>query len=95
MPQRPSKYRPTPKPQREARENSTQRGYGYAWQQYRAGFLKQHPLCVDCLRQDRTVEATVVDHVRPHRGNQGLFWDAANQQALCESCHGKKTARGE
>jgi len=30
-------------------QNSTQRGYGYKWQQARAGFLLKHPHCVLCL----------------------------------------------
>ena len=30
--------------------NSTKRGYGYAWQKARAGYLRSHPLCVYCLR---------------------------------------------
>ena len=35
----------------------------------------------------RTVEANVVDHVKPHRGNLGLFFDRGNLQSLCKSCH--------
>lgn len=30
--------------------SSTARGYGYKWQQARAGYLRSHPLCVYCLR---------------------------------------------
>ncbi|MDN2700176.1 HNH endonuclease [Janthinobacterium sp. SUN073] len=30
--------------------SSTKRGYGYAWQKARAGYLRSHPLCVYCLR---------------------------------------------
>lgn len=30
---------------------STSRGYGYAWQQARAGFLAKHPFCVRCLAE--------------------------------------------
>lgn len=30
--------------------SSTQRGYGYAWQKARSGYLRSHPLCVYCLR---------------------------------------------
>ena len=37
------------------------------------------------------VRATVVDHIIPHRGDQKLFWDQNNWQALCKSCHDKKT----
>lgn len=32
------------------RLSSTKRGYGYAWQKARAGYLRSHPLCVYCLR---------------------------------------------
>ncbi len=36
---------------------------------------------------------TVVDHIRPHRGNEHLAFDRANLQALCKPCHDAKTAR--
>jgi 5-methylcytosine-specific restriction enzyme A len=29
----------------------------------------------------------VADHVRPHRGDEALFWDRANLQCLCKPCH--------
>jgi len=38
------------------------------------------------------VLATVVDHITPHKGDNDLFWDRANWQSLCESCHNRKTA---
>jgi len=38
------------------------------------------------------VLATVVDHISPHKGDSDLFWDRANWQSLCESCHNRKTA---
>lgn len=50
-----------------------------------------HPLCVQCAKQGKYVRATVVDHIIPHRGDQKLFWDQNNWQALCKSCHDKKT----
>ena len=32
--------------------------------------------------------SNVVDHIVPHRGDQELFWDVANNwQALCRQCH--------
>jgi 5-methylcytosine-specific restriction endonuclease McrA len=34
----------------------------------------------------------VVDHIKPHHGDQKLFWDPKNHQALCTDCHGAKTA---
>ena len=38
------------------------------------------------------VQAQVVDHIVPHRGDKELFWDKNNWQALCFSCHSSKTA---
>jgi 5-methylcytosine-specific restriction protein A len=37
--------------------------------------------------------ATDVDHVVPHRGDRQLFWDTSNHQALCHSCHSRKTGK--
>jgi len=55
----------------------------------RHSFLVRHPVCNDCKREP----ANVLDHVVPHRGVPALFWDQANWQGLCVTCHGRKTAR--
>lgn len=68
------------------------RGYGHRWQKVRLAFLGQHPLCVSCLRQGRTTAANAVDHIIPHRGDAERFWNQANWQALCTTCHNIKTA---
>jgi 5-methylcytosine-specific restriction protein A len=68
-------------------------GYGSAWQKARKRFLFSHPLCVECLKEGRYVKATDVDHIIPHRGDQALFWDESNWQALCHRCHSRKTRR--
>ena len=70
---------------------SAERGYGRKWQKARRQFLDAHPLCVECQKSGRYVKATVVDHIIPHRGDQKLFWDQSNWQALCKSCHDHKT----
>jgi 5-methylcytosine-specific restriction endonuclease McrA len=75
------------------RGSSAQRGYGYRWQQYRAQFLREHPLCVECEAEGRHVPATVVDHIRDHRGNHVLFWLPQNHRAVCKAHHDAKTAR--
>jgi 5-methylcytosine-specific restriction endonuclease McrA len=36
--------------------------------------------------------AQVTDHIRPHKGNEELFYDQTNWQPLCKSCHDRKTA---
>lgn len=75
------------------RGTAAQRGYGAAWQKARAGFLRSHPLCVHCKARGLVTAATDVDHIVPHRGDQDLFWQHANWQSLCHSCHSVKTAR--
>jgi len=37
----------------------------------------------------------VVDHIVPHRGDQELFRDPANWQALCKLCHDIDKQRSE
>lgn len=69
------------------------RGYGKKWQKFRKTYLAVHPLCVECLKEGKYVMATDVDHIVPHRGDMELFWDMSNLQALCHSCHSKKTNR--
>lgn len=67
--------------------------YAKRWQRARRLFLDAHPFCAYCLRAGRHVAAEVVDHIVPHRGDAGLFWDTANWQPLCARCHNstKKT----
>jgi len=67
------------------------RGYGRAWQKASRQYLAAHPLCVKCMEEGRYRKATVVDHIVPHRGDETLFWDRDNWQALCKSCHDHKT----
>ncbi|MBI6975727.1 HNH endonuclease [Pseudomonas lactis] len=74
------------------RETSAQRGYNYKWQQASKGFLVKHPLCAEHERCGEVAAATEVDHIVPHKGDMVLFWDRSNWQALCHSCHSRKTA---
>lgn len=69
--------------------------YGYKWQQARAGYLRKHPLCVECAKFGRVTQATVVDHIQPHRGNMKMFWDRDNWQGLCKHCHDSHKQRLE
>jgi 5-methylcytosine-specific restriction endonuclease McrA len=80
------------------KQTSGHRGYDYRWQQARARFLAEHPLC-QCQECDdgrkRVMPATVVDHRIPHRGDLDLFWDRSNWQAMSKACHDAKTGGGE
>lgn len=71
------------------------RGYGREWQKARKFFLKRHLWCVRCKEKGRLVPATVVDHIKPHRGDPDLFWDEKNWQPLCKRCHDHKTMTEE
>ena len=49
--------------------------------------LKEHPLCWYCLQVGKVTPATVVDHIKPHRGNEILFFDPDNLRSLDKQCH--------
>ena len=53
--------------------------------------LLREPFCRECAKQGVRTRATVVDHIRPHRGDLALFCDVANLQSLCEHHHSQKT----
>ena len=57
------------------------------WKRRRAAFLQANPLCRMCEAQGRTTLATVVDHVKPHKGDEALFFDEENWQGLCATDH--------
>ena len=44
-----------------------------------------------CYEEGHITMATVVDHIKPHRGDKKLFWDRGNWQPLCEHHHNVKT----
>lgn len=63
------------------------------WVRARRYFLNRNPLCVRCMEVGKLVDASVVDHIIPHKGNPKLFWKQTNWQALCKGCHDRKTAK--
>lgn len=65
------------------------------WRRGRVHFLQRNPLCAMCKRGGRVTAARVVDHVVPHKGDQLLFFDQGNWQALCFSCHNSRKQRIE
>ena len=93
-----STYRPphaTKKRSDDNRPNANARGYTKRWKKRRDAFIASHPLCEHCRQRGEIKGAECVDHIVPHRGNAGLFWDESNWQSLCNRCHSRKTARGE
>jgi 5-methylcytosine-specific restriction protein A len=58
------------------------------WYHLRRAYLASHPLCeCGCGHV-----ATVVDHKRPHGGDDALLYAWDNLQAMTKPCHDRKTA---
>lgn len=90
MPIKPTLFKPKnwkPNDSRSRESSEYRKLYGYRWQKARLLFLQHNPLCVMCLQEGLTTAADVVDHVVPHQGNEVLFWDNSNWQALCKRHH--------
>ena len=76
------------------RVSAAKRGYGRDWGAYARGYRNENKYCVDCLKENKYVGSEEVDHIIPPDGpDDPLFWDPENHQALCKSCHSRKTAR--
>jgi 5-methylcytosine-specific restriction endonuclease McrA len=59
------------------------------WRELRRAVLRANPVCAVPGCGGR---ATHVDHIRSRRAG-GAALDPSNLQALCHSCHSRKTAR--
>jgi 5-methylcytosine-specific restriction endonuclease McrA len=55
-------------------------------------FTCQMPMCGKLEAQTSQL---VADHKVPHRGDEGLFWDAGNIWCLCKTCHDSAKQREE
>ena len=73
------------------RASAFDRGYSSRWQKTSKRFLANHPFCAECERNGKLTPATIVDHIKPHRGDEVLFWNEKNWQPLCKKCHDRKT----
>jgi 5-methylcytosine-specific restriction endonuclease McrA len=68
----------------------------YKWLALRKKHLKLYPWCKFCLIDLKIrVPAEVVDHIKPHKGDNTLFLDPRNFQSLCKKCHDSKKQRAE
>src|SRR5262245_11461646 len=56
------------------------------WKRLRLYQLRREPLCRYCAARGDVTEATVVDHVVPHRWDKELFW-RCELQSLCAAHH--------
>ena len=70
------------------------------WQRVRAKILKRDGyLCqatgVALVGKYPAGNSPVVDHKIPHRGDEDLFWDEGNLQAVCKQWHDSEKQRQE
>lgn len=65
------------------------------WRRLKKWYKAHHPLCADCLDAGREVWATDVHHIVKRSEDPSREMDVDNLMGLCDSCHGKRTARGE
>jgi len=63
--------------------------YSRTWRKMRLAYLVKESLCRHCAGKGLAVVATDVDHI------DGDSWNNSedNYQALCHSCHSRKTAK--
>ena len=70
------------------RGSAASQGYDAQWQKVRLVYLRQHPLCEQCLEEGNTVPASMVHHVKAIKDG-GARLDTKNLKALCNEHHEK------
>jgi len=65
------------------------------WKALRKMQLSLQPLCVMCESMGVVQASEVIDHIKPHRGDRTLFYNAKNLQSLCKQCHDSHKQRLE
>jgi 5-methylcytosine-specific restriction protein A len=78
------------------RPSGGRRGYTKRWAAFRAEYLERHPRCVSdacsALPEWQQPVATDIDHIDGCGRTGDRAYDETNLQALCHSCHSRKTA---
>lgn len=63
------------------------------WRKLRDTYLREHPICEECLAKGKVTPAEDVHHKRsPFRGgevNYNLLLDYHNLESVCKDCHGE------
>lgn len=66
--------------------------YGtYQWKQLRDRFIANNPLCKPCEDAGITTASLIADHILERADRPDLELDEENLQAMCLSCHSRKT----
>ncbi|MBI1621489.1 HNH endonuclease [Aquamicrobium zhengzhouense] len=93
-------YQPGNERERSRHRDSTQGWRAWyktaRWQKLRWSVLVRDLFtCQMCSRAEADTSLLVGDHIKPHRGDETLFWDASNIQCLCKRCHDRHKQRDE
>jgi len=79
------------------RNSETQKIYNSRlWKHLRLWYIKNNPLCVECLKENKIVLAEEIDHIkeissgRDYQEKLSLTLDINNLQSLCRMHHHKK-----
>jgi len=63
------------------------------WRKLRLAYMKEHPLCEECLKSGKVTAADSIHHIKsPFKGNEvnwNLFLDPENLEAICRECHAR------
>ena len=82
----------TPKKRYEHHHIGGKRIYGtYKWRKTSLNYRKKQPLCERCLRLGLVSDSVLVDHKQELQDGGDPF-NEDNFEALCDSCHKRKTA---
>ena len=73
------------------RDPVSNKRYGRAWKRIRDRYIRLHPLCEECRRENRLTAAEEVHHIFPLSKGGGN--EAGTLMALCKPCHSRITVQ--
>ncbi|WP_420401359.1 HNH endonuclease [Flagellimonas sp.] len=62
------------------------------WRKTSTAYREKNPFCVKCQEEGRITQAEVTDHIVRIKDG-GEPYDERNLQALCKSCHNRKSGK--
>jgi 5-methylcytosine-specific restriction protein A len=92
---RPITHHARPRESRKHDRTTTERGYGWDWQQFRIQFIAQHPLCADCAGEGIVSPTEDIHHLTKIKHAPHMRLDDENLLPLCKRHHRMRTAKGE
>lgn len=61
--------------------------YDSRWNKLRNIYIKEHPFCEECMKENKFIKATVVHHKVPVEVDETRRYDLTNFESLCDSHH--------